>query len=122
MVGILQWWYGAGLHGRLHRAWLGVLRTADGFSVGLLLRTLANPFRQIAAGSVQGPLPVQFRAALDRLFSRIIGLIVRSVTVVIGLAVIVVRLAWEAMVTLLWVVAPWGPVIGAGLWLAGVGA
>ncbi len=42
------------------KAW--VLRTADFFSVGLLLKTLFNPFRQISAAPVGGDLSVQLSA------------------------------------------------------------
>lgn len=48
------------------------------FSVGLLLKTLFNPFRQISAAPVGGAAPVQLSAFFDKLFSRAVGMVVRS--------------------------------------------
>ena len=58
LVGIFQWWYGAGWRRHMQRVGLGVLRTADFFSIGLLVRTLFDPFRQISAGQVRAQAPL----------------------------------------------------------------
>ena len=69
LVGIFQWWYGNGLLQYIRQSFLGVLRTADFFSVGLLLKTLFNPFRQISAAPVGGDLSVQLSAKYTDDFS-----------------------------------------------------
>lgn len=84
LVGIFQWWYGNGLLQYIRQSFLGVLRTADFFSVGLLLKTLFNPFRQISAAPVGGDLSVQLSAFFDKMFSRVIGAVVRSMVIIIG--------------------------------------
>ena len=83
LVGIVQWWYGEGWRRHARLSGLGILRMADFFSIGLLARTLFSPYRQISAGRVRGPLPVQLRAFADRLFSRVIGGVFRTILTLI---------------------------------------
>lgn len=120
LVGIFQWWYGSGWLRHLKLSYIGILRIADLFSIGLLLKTLFNPFRQISAAEVDGPLPVQMSAFFDRLFSRAIGGVVRTATIFIGLFVILVRVVWTLISMIIWSLLPILPIIGLFLWLSGV--
>ena len=97
-----------------------VLRVADHFSVGLLLRTLFNPFHQISASYVDGPLPVKLRAFFDRLISRIIGAVVRTLVIFIGIIAIAIVVIFELIGVLAWLVLPVLPVVGFILWRLGV--
>ncbi len=119
LVGIFQWWYGAGWLKHARASYLGILRTADYFSIGLLAKTLFNPFRQIAAGSVHGGLPERFRAFLDRSFSRVFGAILRTLLIVIGLACLLVRTIWCGLSILAWTLLPLAPIFGVILWQIG---
>ena len=121
LVGIFQWWYGSGWLRHLRRSYVGILRTADFFSIGLLLKTLFNPFKQISASNVQGGFPVQLSAFFDRLFSRVVGGVIRTLTIVVGLFAILLRTLWTAVSMLLWTVLPLTPIVGVLLWLSGVG-
>ncbi|MDO4773609.1 MAG: hypothetical protein Q4A37_00590 [Candidatus Saccharibacteria bacterium] len=120
MVGMVQWWYGAGLQWWVRRLALGMLRTADFFSIGLLARTLFQPFRQIDAGGVQGALPVQLRAWFDRTFSRLFGAMLRSLVIIVGLVALLLRAVMSLMGMIVWLVLPLTPVIGVVLWQMGV--
>lgn len=121
LVGIFQWWYGSGWLRHLRRSYIGILRTADFFSIGLLLRTLFNPFKQISANSgAQNTLPLQLSAFFDRLFSRLVGATIRSMTIIIGLVVISLRCLWVVASVFGWTLLPLTPVIGLVLWLSGV--
>lgn len=121
LVGIFQWWYGSGWLRHLRRSYIGILRTADFFSIGLLLRTLFNPFKQISANSgAQNTLPLQISAFFDRLFSRLVGATIRSMTIIIGLVVISLRCLWVVVSVLGWTLLPLTPIIGTVLWLSGV--
>ncbi len=120
MVGIFQWWYGEGWLRHLKRSYVGILRMADFFSIGLLLKTLFNPFRQISAGSAQGPLPVRLRAFADRVFSRCVGAVIRSCAIVIGLIAILLRTVWTCISVVCWTLLPLLPVFGIIVWLSGV--
>ena len=120
LVGIFQWWYGNGLLQYIRQSFLGVLRTADFFSVGLLLRTLFNPFRQISAAPVGGALSVQLSAFFDKLFSRAIGAVVRSMVIIVGILMILLRFLWMIAGVIMWLALPLMPFIGIILWQLGV--
>lgn len=120
LVGIFQWWYGNGLLQYVRQSFLGVLRTADFFSVGLLLKTLFNPFRQISAAPVGGDLSVQLSAFFDKMFSRAIGAVVRSMVIIIGILMILLRFLWMIVGIIMWLALPLMPFIGIILWQLGV--
>ena len=120
LVGIFQWWYGNGLLQYIRQSFLGVLRTADFFSVGLLLKTLFNPFRQISAAPVGCDLSVQLSAFFDKMFSRVIGAVVRSMVIIIGILMILLRFLWMIVGIIMWLVLPLMPFIGIILWQLGV--
>lgn len=92
---------------------------ADTFSIGLLLKTLFNPFKQISAADVKGGFPVQFQAFLDRLFSRAVGSVIRTFTIIIGLVAITVRALWMFFSVIIWALLPLTPVLGLVLWISG---
>jgi len=119
-VGIFQWWYGTGLYKHVRQVYVGLLKTADFFSIGLLLKTLFNPFRQISAGVVQGGLPEQFRAFLDRSFSRVFGAFLRTILIAVGLVCLLARLLWSVLIILAWLLLPLAPLIGIVFWQMGV--
>lgn len=102
----------------MQRVGLGVLRTADVFSIGLLVRTLFDPFRQISAGQIraQAPLAVKMQAFFDRLFSRAVGTVVRLLVLFAGLVVIGLRVVWAVGSIVVWALLPLTPVIGIILW------
>ena len=120
LVGIFQWWYGNGLLQYIRQSFLGVLRTADFFSVGLLLKTLFNPFRQSSAAPVGGDLSVQLSAFFDKMFSRVIGAVVRSMVIIIGILMILLRFLWMILGIIMWLALPLMPFIGIILWQLGV--
>lgn len=119
LVGLLQWWYGRGWKSQLARARDQFLGVAEFFSIGQLLATWFAPFRQISAGSVSGPVGVQLRAFVDKTFSRFVGAFVRTFTILIGTAVLLVLLVVEVLVIVGWLLLPLFPVIGAVMFAIG---
>lgn len=120
LVGIFQWWYGPGWLKHVKHVYTGILKTADFFSIGLLAKTLFSPFKQISAGRVKGPLPVQLKAWADRLFSRIVGGFIRTATILFGMLIILLRAIWAVLSIILWTILPITPIIGLILWIMGV--
>lgn len=112
LFGLLSWWYTIG--------WLTVMRKCGArvqavlrfFSVPLLIGSLFAPFRQISAGRVQGPLGVQLKAWGDRLFSRIIGAVVRTMLILTGLIIVAVMIVIALVILAVWPLVPIAPVIG----------
>jgi hypothetical protein len=119
IMGIVSWWYGAGWRQRATMLREKIASTVDYFSIDLLLRTLFSPFRQISAGKVDGPIGVQMRAFSDRLISRLIGGMVRSFMIVIGVLSIIIYSVIGTCVLLLWAIIPLTPIIGLVLFLIG---
>lgn len=120
LTGILSWWYSGGLVNRLTLTKERLAKTADFFSVGLLLKTLFAPFRQISAGSVEGSLDVVVRAFFDRLLSRIIGATVRSCMIIAGIVTLILQSAYSAVMVVVWLLIPILPVAGILLAIIGV--
>ena len=119
IVGLLGWWYGAGWRERIRMIGERLARAYDFFSLDLLLKTLFSPFRQISAGQVRGGLPDQLRAFFDRLLSRCIGAIVRTIMLVIG-SLWTAVLALSGLVEgILWLFVPLLPIVGAVVFAIG---
>ncbi len=119
-VSLFKWWYGAGwvLQARALSVRLDGL--VDYFSIDLLAKTLFAPFRQDGVGRVDGPLEVKFRAFLDKLISRILGAIIRTAILLIGLISIALFVVYSALVLAVWFLVPVAPVIGIVLAAMGV--
>lgn len=111
IVGMFSWWYGAGWKrcALLVRDKLSGLY--DYFSLGLLLKTLFAPFRQISAGKVRGSLEVQARAWFDRLISRLVGACVRSIVLLVGVVVLTMRALIGMVQIVMWPLVPVLPVV-----------
>lgn len=117
---LLRWWYGDGLRQRVQLIANRLDGTIDYFSVDLLLKTLFAPFRQISAGRVDGPLGVQLRAMIDKLFSRVIGALVRLMILIVGGVTIGLQVLLGLLVLVIWLIVPLLPIIGIGLAVMGV--
>lgn len=119
IVGLFSWWYGAGWRQRGARLREQLVAMDDYFSIDLLLRTLFNPFRQISAGGVRGPLGVQIQAFFDRIISRCIGAMIRSFIIVIGVIGLVLYAVIGGVLLVAWLFVPLLPLAGMALWLMG---
>lgn len=112
LVGMLSWWYTGGWKGRLVYAGRHLQSVAAFFSIGQLATTLFAPFRQISAGGVRGGFSAQLQAFFDKLISRIIGAVIRTLFIIAGIVLLVLLAVWEIVMTLLWLVVPALPVVG----------
>lgn len=119
IVWALSWWYGAGWKARLAQLREQLLVSYDFFSIGLLVRTLFAPFRQISAGKVAGPLDVKVRAFFDRLISRVIGAFVRVVLIITGSIWLGLQVVFGGLVLIGWAFMPIVPLIGFIAMLSG---
>ena len=120
LLTLLSWWYDRGWKGQAARVKRRVARMAEYFSLGLLARTLFDPFRQIDAGAPQGGnVNMQMHALFDRTFSRIIGFAVRSCSIFIGLGAVGFSAVTGALQLALWPLVPALPLIGLVLFAMG---
>jgi len=119
-VALVSWWYGSGWLDQIGLVRGRFARVADRYSLGLLLRTLFSPFKQLDAYGGGGlGLDARLRAWLDRQISRMIGALIRSFMIVIGLVVIVAEALIAVLRLLLWPFIPLAPLVGLVLTLVG---
>ncbi len=119
LVGILSWWYGNGWVERLRIINDRLRVTTDRFSVFQLITTLFAPYRQIAAGRVEGSIEDKIRAFWDRSFSRLVGFVVRSAMIVIGSFVLLAQIIFGAVTLVFWLFIPLMPTMGLILMVLG---
>lgn len=119
MLAFTNWWYSAGWRKRAQLVSERLDRTLDYFSISLLLKTFFAPFRQISAGKVDGPLGVKLQAFTDRLVSRVIGAMIRSFILLIGIVLIVFQAVVGLATLVIWPLVPMLPVLGLGMFLIG---
>lgn len=116
---LFRWWYGDGWRKRAQLVSLRLDGTIDYFSIDLLAKTLFAPFRQISAGKVDGPIGVQLRALVDKLVSRVIGAIVRTLILVFGGVAIGLQIMVGGISLLVWALLPLLPIVGIILAVTG---
>jgi hypothetical protein len=112
VVAFFGWWYSIGWLMVARKTALKIQHVFQFFSVEQLLGSLFAPFRQISAGHVQGPLGVQMRAWGDRVFSRVIGAVVRLLLVAVGALVAGALFLFGLVMLVLWPLLPALPFIG----------
>lgn len=116
-----MWWYGLGWVRLMHGVGVRIQGVLQFFSVGLLLGSLFAPYRQISAGRVRGNLQAELQALGDRLFSRLIGAVIRLMLILTGLATALLVALFGLVVIAVWPVLPVAPLVGVFLMQAGVG-
>lgn len=115
IAAFFAWWYGRGWRDQVGRVKTSLVKVNDTFSIPLLLKTLFMPFRQISADVGGRSLEEKFRAALDKLFSRLIGAFMRFFVIIAGVVVIFLLLILSVIRLLLWPLMPFLPVVGVVL-------
>ena len=120
LVSLTSWWYSKGLKKEAAHLAGAMGGSLDFFSIGLLIKTLFAPFRQIDAGrSVQAPIDAQVRMFFDRLLSRIIGAFMRSTVMIMGVAVLVVQAVGSLLVLVGYLLLPLLPIVGVIMYIVG---
>ncbi len=119
-LSLVTWWYSAGWRDQAALCSSRLSRVSDQFSITLLLKSLFAPFRQISADTPsRGGLDAKFRAWLDRLISRGIGAMIRSVLIVTGVLFLACEVVIASVRLVSWPLLPVLPVIGLILGLSG---
>lgn len=113
ILSMFSWWYTTGLSEEFDRIKRMISRVSDQFSIGLLLKTLFQPFRQISANTrSDGALEDRIRAWFDRLTSRIIGAFIRLFVIVVGAVALLLTILFAALRITFWVLLPILPFAG----------
>lgn len=112
MISLFVWWYTAGWSALIHRIAERIGGVSEFFSVGLLFKTLFDPFRQIDAGRVRGSLDAELRAWGNRLFSRFVGAFMRLIMIIVGLAGLLAMSVIGLIQLIIWPFIPLLPLVG----------
>jgi len=106
-ISLFRWWYGSGwawAAGRLGQRLRNVIRD---YSVSILIKTLFKPWKQIiAAGGAQTAMGMKFNMMVDNLISRLVGLMVRSLTLVAAMLIWMATALVGGLVLVAWPVVP----------------
>lgn len=109
---MITWWYGAGWVQRVTNLKLHIASWMKYFSLGILLKTLFQPWKQIITTTGSGTsLEAKKDAFLDNLVSRFVGFLVRSSVFFVALFVVAGVLIFNIMYVVIWPVIPLAPVI-----------
>jgi hypothetical protein len=119
LVAFFGWWYSIGWLMVMRKTGAKALGILQFFSIDQLFGSLFAPFRQISAGPVRGPLGVQLQALGDRLLSRVIGAIVRSLLIIVGSAAALAYVVFGLVMMLVWPFLPALPLLGLMVMLSG---
>lgn len=118
----VRWWYGAGWVWAWRRAVIDRLAWCNSaFSLSRLAATWTAPYKQTAVGRVKGSIGVHIRAWVDRLVSRVIGFLVRTVLIFVGLLLCGLTLLSGLIFLLAWPFIPLSLPLGIILWIGGLG-
>lgn len=109
--GSLVWWYSdaAGLLAK-HQSLL-LLTLADFFSFKILFKTLFQPWKRDVISDDNLSLQARFQVWGLNLVTRLIGLVVRSGAILLGVVVIVLLLIGYLILWVGWILGPLAPII-----------
>ena len=115
------WWYTHGWSVFIQKLKIFLGNTTDFFSMGSLLRTLFQPFRQISAetADADSSLDLKFHMFIDRLVSRVVGFFSRLIILMIGCVIIIFGGIFSLILIILWPIVPFLPIAGIILTVMG---
>lgn len=106
-IALMQWWYFKGWLEAGKRG-LGMARSVlQSFSVPILARTLFAPWKQIVALSQPNEtVQMKLRKVLDNLVSRVVGFMVRSLTLIAAMILALAALITGLAIIIIWPLLP----------------
>jgi hypothetical protein len=107
VIALFSWWYGSGWLWAANRLRARLTGVGREYSVGILLKTLFSPWKQIISTTgAQSTIGLNFNIMLDNLISRFVGLTVRSLTLLAAGFIWLLTLAVGLAVLLIWPAVP----------------
>ena len=112
IISLLSWWYSEGWLEQISLTKRSFIKLADKFSIGMLLRTLFAPFRQISVGEQAGKTASLTSVIADKLISRLVGSVMRLVMVFVGTLALIIYAIISVFRLVSWPLLPLAPVLG----------
>lgn len=108
---MITWWYGLGWLQRVASLKAQLANWMKYFSLGILLKTLFQPWKQITTVAGSGTsLDAKKDALIDNMVSRLVGFLVRSSVFFVALLVVAVVLVVNVVYVLIWPLIPLSPI------------
>lgn len=121
IISLLSWWYSEGWLEQISLTKRSFIKLADKFSIGMLLKTLFAPFRQISVGEQASKTASLASVIADKLISRLVGSVMRLVMVFVGTLALIIYAIISVFRLAGWPLLPLAPVLGLIL-MVSVGA
>lgn len=112
IMGLFRWWYADGWLNQLGDVKATFARVADRFSIGLLIRTLFAPFRQISNDEQGQGASGKISVLVDKLVSRTIGGFMRTVMIIVGTVTLCLLAIISLARLIVWPLIPIAPIVG----------
>jgi len=106
MITYFSWWYGQELIFLWKSITIITRKIFHSFSVGILIKTLFDPWKKDVLSAENASLDVKFQILIGNLVSRFVGAIVRLVTIFIGLSFTVISFIVMFIGLLVWFFMP----------------
>jgi len=107
LVAFIRWWYGDGWVRTIKKSKSSLVGLAQSYSILILLKTLFAPWKQINAGNPANmAIGDRFRQLLDKLISRFVGFMVRSLTLLAAGVSLLVMLILRIVFIIVWPLLP----------------
>lgn len=108
----LQWWYKQGWINAFLRVEQRIKFVSQELSLSILASTLFEPWKQIRTYSGSNiAVGQKIRILFDNIFSRIVGFVVRALTILFGLVIIAILAVIGFIFALVWPIIPVLPVV-----------
>lgn len=108
----INWWYGAGWKNAFARIGQRIDTIAAELSMGILLRTLFEPWKQITSyANASASLESKLRTGFDNVFARVFGFIIRLNVLLFGCVACCLAAIFGIALAIAWPVVPLVPVV-----------
>jgi hypothetical protein len=107
-----SWWYGPGWKNAFVTITKRVENLAAELSMGILIKTLFEPWKQITSYSrPNSTIDVKIQIAIDNVFARMVGFVVRSSVLLFGLISCSLVFLFGIVLAIFWPIVPMLPVL-----------
>lgn len=112
LVLFIGWWYSTGWKNAFTNINKNTRRVMQELSLGIIVRTLFEPWKQITMYAGPGaPIDVKLHVLFDNVFARVFGFVIRIGLIFVGLAVSAVAIVVSTAIALVWPIVPTLPVL-----------
>lgn len=102
-----RWWYTTGWSNSFVAIFWRVKLLATELSMGILLTTLFEPWKQITTyGGPNAALDTKIRILFDNIFSRVFGFVIRTFVLFVGSILCVLVFVFGLVLAILWPAVP----------------